>query len=165
VRKPAPKFKPTYADLRQIINLYEDRVKLSSIGAMYGVAGSTISCRMKMMGVPTRRSRATDARLTDIEIEKHISDYRNRSTGQKKPRFSTAKFVKGVKVAPVTPKQGRFRRHDVQLEGVRDCDHQGCMNKTRGKFCVDHALENHRARPTAPTRGSHFKDVNVVRHG
>jgi len=156
-------YKPTDDDFRLMVNLYEDKVPLTSIGAKFGVNYSTIQARLTALKVPPRKYR--DYKLTDKQIDECIAGYRSRKDIVHEPRFSTAKFVKGVKVAPVKPMQGRYRRHTTHLDEVRDCDQSGCMNKTRGRFCADHALKNHRAKPTAPTRGSHFKDANVVRFG
>ena len=161
--KPSEKFKPTDDDFRLIINLYENEVPLTDIGEKFGVNYSTISHRLIALKVPPRRYR--DNRLTESQIDKCISGYRSRQGITHKPNFAVEKFVKGIKVAPITARQGRFRRHETHLDEVRDCDHSGCINKTRGRFCVDHAVEGHRARPTAPTRGSHFRDVNAARYG
>ena len=156
-------YKPTDDDFRLMVNLYEDKVPFTSIGAKFGVNYSTIAHRLIALKVPSRKYR--NYKLTDKQIDECIAGYRKRMVTRNVPIFSTAKFVKGVKVTPVKPMQGRFRRHTTHLDEVRDCDHSGCVNKTRGRFCVEHSIEGHRARPTAPTRGSHFKDANVVRHG
>ena len=160
--KPSEKIQPSDDDLRLIINLYEDEVPLASIGAKFGVKLSTISARLTALKVPPRRYR--DNRLTESQIDQCISGYRKRAEIVNKPRFSTAKFIKGVKVAPIKPIQGRFRRHETHLDEVRDCDYSGCMNKTRGRFCVDH-VDEHKAVKTHMSRGRFGLDVNVARYG
>ena len=140
--KPSEKIKPSDDDLRLIINLYEDEVPLTSIGAKFGVNYSTISARLTALKVPPRRFR--ENRLTETQIDQCISGYRSRQGITHKPNFAVEKFVKGTKVAPITARQGRFRRHTTRLDEVRNCDHSECTNKTRGRFCTSHAIQGHR---------------------
>ena len=162
--KQKEKYDPSDDELRSIINLYEDKVPLKSIGAKFGVNYSTIAHRLIALKVPARRYRET--RLTETQIDECISGYRSRKDIIHKPRVSrTAKFVKGVKVAPVKPLQGRFRRHTVHIDEEKPCDHSGCMNKTRGRFCVEHSIKGHRAAKTHLSVGRFGLDAKTARYG
>ena len=111
-----------------------------------------------------RSVKSIENRITVIGAGVRKGSNSERASQRKKGDGNTVPFKRGMKVNPVMA-LNRVGPDKLHLEGVRDCDHSGCLNQTRGRYCVDHALEGHRAVPTHIARGRAGLDDNVARYG